>query len=229
MKICCIGDIHGTNKFTNCYNNILNNDNDCEKIIVFGDHFDPYDNITAQTCLEKYDEFNEIRKQDNRIVSLLGNHDLSYYIISNDKTNRTSRWSCRDFRNAILKNLDESYLCYKIGDYLFSHAGVSADWINGLDDIYKERILNNYTGWSESELEKIVSFFPYDRSCYGDDTHQGCTWIRPTALYTNPYEDYNQVVAHTRVNEITTIKMTNDKDLYLIDTSGKPDYLTLEI
>lgn len=229
MKVCCIGDIHGTDKFLTCYNNILKNDNDCEKIIVFGDHFDPYDDITIDKVIENYNKFIDISKKDDRIISLFGNHDLSTYIIKGDETNRTSRWNRREIVENILPNLSTTYICYKIGDYLFSHAGVSQDWFEGLDDEYKEKILNNYVGWTTSELEKIVSFFVYDRSCYGDDTHQGCTWIRPTSLYSNPYGEYNQVVAHTRVSKIEKIEMTNKKDLWLIDTSGNPDYLTLEI
>lgn len=89
--------------------------------------------------------------------------------------------------------------------------------------------MNNYKGWTENELSNTVRFYPYDNSFYGDDIHQGCTWIRPQALIENPYEDFNQVVAHTQVEEIMCTKMTNNKDLWLIDTSGKPDYLTLNI
>ena len=33
MKICVIGDIHGTTKWIDCYQQILEKDNDCDKII----------------------------------------------------------------------------------------------------------------------------------------------------------------------------------------------------
>ena len=42
MKVAVIGDIHGTTKFIDCYNNIQKNDTDVDKIIVLGDWFDPY-------------------------------------------------------------------------------------------------------------------------------------------------------------------------------------------
>lgn len=69
MKVCCIGDIHGTDKFLTCYDNILKNDNDCDKIIIFGDHFDPYINVSIDEIIEKYNEFIQISKEDNRIIS----------------------------------------------------------------------------------------------------------------------------------------------------------------
>ena len=234
MKVCCIGDIHGTDKFLTCYNDILKNDNDCEKIIVFGDHFDPYQYFSLEEMIEKYNKFSEILKEDSRIVSLLGNHDLSYYIISNDLTNRTHKWrGASKITDCIVSNLDKSYLCYRINDYLFSHAGVSKYWIDEIKQYvsnpnYVDRILNNYQGWTEEEMF-ITSFYPFDESHYGDDVHQGCTWIRPTSLITCALDDYNQVVAHTGVKEISKVQMDNGKDLWMIDTCGKPDYLTLNI
>ena len=229
MKICCIGDIHGTGKFLSCYNDILLRDNDCEKIIVFGDHFDPYKYISIEDCIEKYQEFIKISKEDSRIISLLGNHDLSYYVIGLDRTNRTSKWNARKICKEIIPNLKNSFLCYRIRDYLFSHAGVSQTWFDGLSPENQQRILNNYKGWRESELTSIVSFYPYDDSHYGDNPHQGCTWIRPKALVENPLGQFNQVVAHTQIKEITKVVMANQKDLWLIDNKGKPFYLTLNI
>lgn len=228
MKVCCIGDIHGTTKFLQCYNDILKNDNECEKIIVFGDHFDPYEYFSPEEMIEKYNEFIEICHNDERIVSLLGNHDLSSYVIWNDCTNRTARFS-RPFSEVITPNLKDSYLCYRIGDYLFSHAGVSQTWFNGLNDENQQRILNNHKGWTQQELTKIVSFYDGDFSHYGNDEHQGCTWIRPDALCDDPLGEYNQVVAHTIVDEITKVEMSNRKDLWLIDDGRKPNYLTLNI
>ena len=137
MKIAVIGDIHGTTKFLECYKNIQKNDSDVEKIIVLGDWFDPYVVIDFDTMIERYNEFVKIWKSDDRIISILGNHDLAGYIISNDSTNRTLRFDKmrRQIREVIEPNLSESYLTYKIGDYMFSHAGVSQDWLNDIGEI----------------------------------------------------------------------------------------------
>ena len=135
MKVAAIGDIHGTTKFIECYKNIQENDPDVDKIIVLGDWFDPYTNIDLDTMIERYNEFVKIWKSDDRIVSILGNHDIAGYINENDITKRTIRFGKMQQRitDAIVPNLSESYLTYKVGDYMFSHAGVSKYW---LDEIY---------------------------------------------------------------------------------------------
>lgn len=236
MKVCVIGDIHGTTKFLDCYMDILKNDNDCEKIIVLGDHFDPYENISVDELIEKYNEFIDVCKKDNRIISILGNHDLSKYIIYDDCTNRTSRNRHNQDRigKEVEKNLPDSYLVYKIGNYLFSHAGVSQVWLDYIskyneDCNYAEKIMNSTKGWTVDELSDIANFWVFDYSGYGNDAHQGCTWIRPTALCKCAVEGYNQVVGHTQVEEITKVQMENGMDLWLTDNCRKSKYLVLDI
>jgi predicted phosphodiesterase len=92
MKIAVIGDIHGTTKFLECYKNIQKNDSDVDKIIVLGDWFDPYIDIDLDTMIERYNEFVKIWKSDNRIISILGNHDIAGYINLNDCTNMTYKY-----------------------------------------------------------------------------------------------------------------------------------------
>lgn len=235
MKVCVIGDIHGTTKFLDCYMNILKNDNDCEKIIVLGDHFDPYENISLDVNIELYNEFIDICKKDDRVISLLGNHDLATYIIYNDSTNRTYRTYNGQQRisEVIEPNLKDSYLCYKIGNYLFSHAGVSQVWLDDISEYkecnYADRIMSNYKGWTSDELSDIVAFYPMDWSGYGDNQHQGCTWIRPQALDECAIEGYNQVVGHTQVEHILHTKMKNGMTLWLTDNQRKSEYLVLNI
>lgn len=231
MKVCVIGDIHGTNKFLDCYNNILKNDNDCEKIIVCGDHFDPYEGITYSDMLERYNKFINSCRNDDRIVSLFGNHDLSSYVIRGDYTNRTAMTAAAHGRisDAIKSNLDSSYLAYVIGNYIFSHAGVSSVWLQDIGKDYADRILNNYKGWTSSELSDVVSFYNDDYSFYGNNEHQGCTWIRPEALIKFAIDNYHQVIGHSQVREICRASLNNGMDLWMTDNARKSEYLTLNI
>lgn len=232
MKVCVIGDIHGTMKWHDCYKKIKDNDNDCDKIIVCGDWFDPYDDISLDTMIERYHEFINDMNNDDRIISLIGNHDIDGYIIDGE-TNRTcrNRTSRKLISEEISSNLSNSYLVYKIGNWLFSHAGVSQDWFDSIED-GKNIILSNKKGWTSQELNDLCVFYPMDFSGYGNNSMQGCTWIRPQALINNHIEGYNQVVGHTRVNEITNLKVIDnslDVDIWLVDNCGEPKYLTLEI
>ena len=235
MKVAAIGDIHGTTKFLECYTNIQKNDSDVDKIIVMGDWFDPYEDINLDIMIERYNKFVEIWKSDNRIISIVGNHDIAGYIIQNDCTNRTERFfkNKQKITDVIKPNLSESYLTYKIGDYIFSHAGVSQDWLHDISQYancnYVHNIMNCKKGWTEDELTDICTFYPYDFSGYGIDKHQSCVWIRPQALYSCAIENYNQVVAHTRLKEITKVSLENGKDLWIVDDDQKPNYLLLNI
>ena len=235
MKVAVIGDIHGTTKFIECYKNIQKNDSDVDKIIVLGDWFDPYIDIDLDTMIERYKEFVKIWKSDDRIISILGNHDISGYIVSNDSTNRTIKFHKlrQKVTDIIEQNLSESYLTYKVGDYIFSHAGVSKDWLNDISQYsscsYVDDIMNCKKGWTEDELSDICIFYPYDFTRCGENSHQSCVWIRPNTLYDCAIDGYHQVIAHTRVEEITKTKMKNGKDLWMVDDNQKPNYLILNI
>ena len=156
MKVAVIGDVHGTTKFLECYKKIQENDSDVDKIIVLGDWFDPYIEVDLDTMIERYNEFVNIWKSDSRIISILGNHDIAGYIIYNDCTNRTIKFGtmAKRITAAIESNLSESYLTYKIGDYIFSHAGVSQEWLNDIQysyHNYAEDIMNCKKGWTADE------------------------------------------------------------------------------
>jgi hypothetical protein len=135
--------------------------------------------------------------------------------------------------DVIEPNLTESYLTYKVGDYIFSHAGVSQDWLNDISQYtyhnYVDDIMNCKKGWTVDELSDICTFYPYDFGGYGKNIHQSCVWIRPQALYSCAIEGYNQVVAHTRLEEITKVSLKNGKDLWIVDDDQKPNYLILNI
>lgn len=236
MKIAVIGDIHGTGKFLDCYKKIQENDPDVEKIIVLGDWFDPYIDVELDIMIERYNEFVKIWKSDDRIISILGNHDIAGYIIYNDETNRTIKGKLgQKITDVIEPNLPESYLTYKIGDYMFSHAGVSQDWLNDISKYtnaeinYVNDIMNCKKGWTESELSDICTFYPYDWSRNGTNILQSCVWIRPQSLYSCAIDGYHQVVGHTRIEEITKISLKNGKDLWIVDDDQKPNYLILNI
>ena len=234
MKVAVIGDIHGTTKFLDCYTKIQQNDPDVDKIIVLGDWFDPYFNIDLDIMIERYNEFVDIWKLDDRIISVLGNHDIAGYIIINDSTSRTRVGKMgQRIADAIKPNLSESYLTYKVGDYIFSHAGVSQGWLDEIGQYsyanYVNDVMNCKKGWTAEELSDICTFYPYDFGGYGNNKYQSCVWIRPQALYSCAIEGYNQVVAHTRVEEILKVQLLNGKDLWLVDDAQKPNYLILNI
>jgi len=247
-NIAVIGDIHGTDKFIKGYEHILKYNNQVEKIVVMGDHFDPYDGISFDTMVGRYNDFTDCMKNDDRIISLLGNHDLATYIIEWDCTNRTYR----DLRKVgkigdlIAGNLDKSRLVFEYGNFLFSHAGLSDVWFKNTAE-YKGYTFEKLkkVGWTAVELSSLVGFSSHDYSGYGDSPFQGPTWIRPHALSFNPYGEYHQVVGHTMMfyednrldcggefeksGNFYKTKMVNGKYLWFTDNGGDPEYLVLNV
>lgn len=238
MKVACIGDVHGTTKFIDAYMDIVENHKDIEKIIVFGDWFDPYKDIDVDLMIERYNEAWDIMSKDDRCVCLIGNHDISGYIIHDGGTNRTFRnpGKFNKIRDAVLSHIDECYLVYNIGNYLFSHAGVSQTWFDEVFTPNKQRLFNDLDlfqkGWEPSVLDNIAGFSTRDYTGYGDNEYQGPTWIRPTTLINCMYGNYDQVVAHTRLEKIVNVKdafTELDKNLWIIDNSQGSEYLILDV
>lgn len=234
MKVCVIGDVHGTTKFLDCYEKIKSQDNDCQKIIVCGDWFDPYEPISIDKMTERFHQFKEYLHTDDRIINLLGNHDLESYIICGE-TNRTARsWrNHQTISREITSIIPDSYLIYKIGNWLFSHAGVSQAWLDRMSK-YSSELLSNKKGWSVSDLDTLCCWYYGDYSKYGNCIYQGCTWIRPDALIKSLPDKYNQVVGHSQVYEICNLKDecpdgSVKNDVWLVDNQRKPEYLTLNI
>ena len=145
-EVAVIGDIHGTTKFLDGYNHILKNNNHVEKIIVMGDHFDPYENVPFDVMVERYEEFIDCMKHDDRIVSLLGNHDLPYY-------DRGFLSRCRyDSSNAfkIKQNFGRNRSLFQLAyeadldkHYLFTHAGVTKSWYEKHHELIGELTVEN--------------------------------------------------------------------------------------
>lgn len=251
QKIAVIGDIHGTLKFIEGYEHILKHNDDVNKIVVLGDHFDPYGSVDFKTMVERYNTFISCMKMDDRIVSILGNHDLSKYIIETDETNRSSKdeYEIETIRNLISENLKDSRLMFVVGNCIFSHAGVSYDWVNMVTSNGYDFKKLCKKGWSVDELCSIVSYYDYDFSGWGNHPNQGPTWIRPMMLAKYPYGDFRQVVGHTMMcveenrkfcfkntefdcvldNCFYKTTMSNGKDLWFVDNAGNSEYFIITI
>lgn len=165
------------------------------QIIFLGDYHDPYGKAVEEPDITESFEnlkelvsFVETRRKDNpeSIICLEGNHDGAYY---------TGRLKCRfDYDHAekvlnLIKQLNP-VVTYKIGDILFSHAGVTQDWMDAhkltIDDLSKLTP-------SDSDILEEVSF-----SRGGNYRHGSCTW---NDLYDFEYDEhpkgYYQIFGHT--------------------------------
>lgn len=127
MKIVIIPDVHGRQFWTKIKDRI----DEFDKIIFLGDYLDQYPNelISNEDSIANFQEILEFAEENpNKVILLKGNHDEFY-------TNR-NRDCCRhDYGNWGRINAlfnDYKYL-FKYGHIengvLFTHAGVTSEWI----------------------------------------------------------------------------------------------------
>jgi hypothetical protein len=202
-----------------------------DKIIFVGDYVDSYDisNIIIKQNLE--DIVHLKRCLGDRVVLLLGNHDVQY-IVHNQV--------CSGYRSAMRHDLyqifTENTNFFKIAHeeegedgskWLWSHAGVTSGWYDKvlLKDMYNPRFrLNSIVvdhkdtsvsgminlGW-ELRMDDI---FNVDGDSGGMSVWAGPLWVRPRMMNYWPLEGYNQVMGHTPQQDIWIVTEDEDGEAY---------------
>lgn len=132
-SIALIPDVHGRS----FWRSILNNADKFDKIIFLGDYSDPYsyEGFTHDDAIRELTDIVQFKKDNpDKVVLLLGNHDLSYVDASIFCPCRYSQQHKQQYKDLISRQLDLYQICYEFeqaGQYYFcTHAGVSQDWIN---------------------------------------------------------------------------------------------------
>jgi len=223
-KTICIGDIHGRD----IWKRILENESDAATIVFIGDYFDSFD-ISGAEQLYNFKEIIKYKEESGKqVVMLVGNHDHHYFPeIGYTGTSGFQRNIWPVISATIDENRKHLQMCYRQGEYLFSHAGVSVSF---LKRVFKKAWKVDTVADQINELfftqPRRFNFYGLDP--YGDNTEQTPIWIRPRSLKiannnTNLYRKYIQVVGHTHRNGIEFSGRTYFVDTF--DTSN--DYLTI--
>lgn len=203
MKLIAIGDIHGKD----IWKEIINKEQDADKIVFIGDYFDSYNKKdTGPNQLHNFLDILEFKKANlGKVEMLTGNHDFHYTRVCRYPYSGFQPVFKDMFRERIEKAIDDHYLTmvYAVNNFVFSHAGIGAIWCND------HGIKNNFST-IEQEVNDLFYYQPkefeftqgYTHSEYGDDVCQTPIWIRPASLYKICSTDYSQVVGHTSQDKI---------------------------
>lgn len=126
-KYLIIPDVHGRTFWHKAKEMI----NSVDKVVFLGDYLDPY----PWECISRLDaieEFKEIIKfkTDNldKVVLLLGNHDCAY-CFNFGSASRYDYDNAHKIKTLFNQNIDLFELFHKEDTYLFSHAGITNDWL----------------------------------------------------------------------------------------------------
>jgi hypothetical protein len=225
MKTVILGDTHGRDY----WKSIVANEAP-DRVIFIGDYFDSFDN----TAVEQMHNFKEIidwkQSGQSEVIMLIGNHDYHYMRGVTQYYSGYQSGARPAIEQLLYENRQHMQMCYQMGDFLFTHAGVSYDWLK----------INKWEGW-ESVEEKINDLWEYTpnvfsfagRDPYGDSKISSPIWIRPYSLQAanrdTLRDQFIQVVGHTTQGKIDTEGKSTGGRYYYIDTLGTSgQYMILE-
>jgi HD superfamily phosphohydrolase YqeK len=141
--IAIIPDVHGRQFWTKIKDKV----DDFDKIIFLGDYLDPYTRYEGITCEQALNNFKELLEFANdhkdRVILLYGNHDL-FYIDEEKECCRHDYLNQGEIRKLFRENSNLFQFAYKQDGCLFTHAGVTSEWL----------LQNNF----KIDEEHIVSF-----------------------------------------------------------------------
>ena len=150
---------------------------------------------------------------------LIGNHDFHYMSDCGGRYGGYNTWHAPEIGELLRETKEHLQAAYQVGDFLFTHAGVSKEWYeaNFPEDGNISEQINDL--WSYDKR----SFNHSGMEMYGNYDGEGPMWIRPQALRRNPLNDtIIQVVGHTNMRVIDY-----DDNHYFVDTLPY-EYLTIE-
>lgn len=201
-KILIIPDIHGREFWKKAVGSKA-----YEKIVFLGDFTDPYERegITSEMALDNFKSIIAYKQQNtDKVVLLLGNHDLHYfseYYYELAGGSRYNPFLAITLHNLFHDNRQLFQLACEIdlGDkhYLFSHAGITQTWlIENLNQIGKPDAwhLNRLIQTNEG-LEGLAQVGRHRGGYYESGS---MVWADVDELAaSNPLPNCYQVVGHT--------------------------------
>lgn len=241
-KTVVIGDCHGRS----IWKLIVHKENP-DRVIFIGDYFDSYD----MSGVEQIHNFKEIieyketsftnegtdQQHKTEVVMLIGNHDHHYFPeVGYTGTSGYQDRLAPSISQVVDENRHHLQMAYGFDEFLFTHAGVSPEF---MDQVFGSN------GWSiDSVVEDLNELFRYKPKAFefngfepsGDNTYQTPIWIRPRSLMAiNKKHDkglkdhYIQIVGHTQVRQIDIEGKATGNRYYFIDALGTSgEYLVIQ-
>ena len=228
MKLVVIGDIHGRD----IWKQIIAKEHDADEFVFVGDYFDSF-TIKGPNQINNFLDIIEFKKQSTaKITLLIGNHDYHYYPgIDETGTSGYQTVLAPSIKHVVGDNKQHLQLAYQVGDFVFSHAGLSSEWLDDTIVMWDvpnlAMYLNDLFTYQPNKIAyrsfKMVNETEwYGAQGYGDETFQGPLWIRPKSLMRANYDTLRnqiiQVVGHTPQDNIDIEGKSTGGRYYFIDT-----------
>lgn len=220
MRIAVISDIHGREKWEDIY---LKEQENTQLFIFLGDYFDTKEErVPPRQQADNLQRIRHYSHLNRNILLLMGNHDIQY--IGGQHTNSFNR-DAVSFARPILADMiqhKEIAVAAVIDNYLFSHAGISREWMDEHNCQTIEEI--NLKFYEDPVFVDFV--YHCNASMRGENTYQSPLWIRPKSLMQNPYGNCHQIVGHTILDKIEYRE--NQKQKFYFCDARLNEYLIIE-
>lgn len=218
-KTLIIADIHGRDTWK-----LMIERENPDRVIFLGDYMDSFD-IAGIDQIHNFKEIIKYKESNkSEVIMLIGNHDHHYFPeIGYNGTSGYQRGIAPNITQIINENRHHLQICYKMNEFLFTHAGVS--------NIFMDQVFGS-DGWSVDNLaEELNELFKYKPKAfefngfdpYGNNKQQTPIWIRPGSLISVNKEHelkkkYIQIVGHTAVKHIDIEGKATGGRYYFVDT-----------
>ena len=190
MNILVVPDVHGRTFWRYALEHI----DDYDKIVFLGDYLDPYyyEGINWETAVEQFKDILKFREDNpDKVILLCGNHDLSY-IVNRDLFH--SRHNVRE-SSKVHKLCEEVpfKIAYEIDGCLFTHAGVTREWLKGY-----ELTIENLLKFKPAEITMELSVVGRQRG--GWEKTGSCMWCDINEFIEGDHNlGYFQIFGHTQL------------------------------
>ena len=242
MKLIAIGDIHGRD----IWKQIVAKEQDADVFVFVGDYFDSF-TVKGVDQINNFLDIIEFKKQSKvPVILLLGNHDYHYYPgIEDSGTSGYQTLMAPSIKYAVGDNKQHLQLAYQSGEFVFTHAGLSSEWLDdmvvGWDVDSLDATVNDLFRFQPNKIAyRSFKYYDYENNQatlaagYGDETFQGPIWIRPKSLMrvnkNTLRKQIIQVVGHTPQDTIDIKGASTGGRYYFIDTLeyGQNQYLVVK-
>ncbi len=227
MKILIIPDVHGRTFWKRPLEKYIKK---VDKIVFLGDYCDPYMDegieYEWQNVIENFNKIIELKKQNpEKIILLLGNHDLHYRNKQFDEYARSTRYDYAHANKLFeLFNGDNHKLfqiCYTVNNdnkkIIFTHAGITKFWLERANIIYDDNIEETLNSLEETEkgIGKLC-IIGKNRVWFGEKTGSP-VWCDVAEYVSDEGVGKNtfQIFGHTRLKKNAIASM---KDFACIDS-----------
>jgi len=230
LKTISIGDIHGRA----CWKEL--DPDKYDRIIFVGDYVDSRSYTDAKILSNFKAIITLKRKHPNKVILLLGNHDMHYMYYPQFPCSRFRPQMQPKLTTLFNENKSLFQVAYQLKNVLWTHAGVSKTWYQGafntISEFKNQRpncnladILNLI---SESKHYKILHIVGSIRGGYVGNPG-GILWADDSETQEDCLYGYHQIVGHNPVATIKNIRHRKSSITYIDCLETEVNFLELTI